>query len=411
MNRLREIHLSGKAFRNAQVRRTPRLPKMVDAPADAGPALRRQKVLVVGLGSVGLPAALDLSRLGVHTLALVDPGRFKDESVATHPILPADVHKSKAAYAGFKCKLVSPDTRVLVAHAPLQDLLPVDLLGFDLCLVATDNLHAEVAAGELCMKLGLFMIHAAVYGPAMTAQVRCFGNRDGHGPCPACAYSSTEWKDHDAEATFSCSGAPAPAAPPGRRPTMSFSALCSLAANVAVIQAVRRMVGAGKPMDDTLVQYNLLNHDSSRSPLTRNPACRIKHVGCRPVEMGRPLTRVSPEDLLRLIPGGRSAALHHYTIRVDNLSFVDEAACPGCGWTGSVNRFCATNPLSQYCTGCGRRLVTGPVNTFAAVPAKTLGALIKEPFSVLCPVRFRSVTISNDQTSWLFHIKEATHAA
>ncbi len=183
-----------------------RLPKFVGGPVDAAPKLNALRVFIVGVGSVGGRIAIHLARLGIARLWLVDPKRFKPESMLTHDIESRDVGKSKALTTARRCKAISPATRVFAFDGVVEEL-PLDAFaGADLVVLATDNLAAEIEVGQRCVHAGKPLVQASVHGDTLTAQVRVFGNADGQGPCPACGFGNVEWRMLNEQVRFSCDG-------------------------------------------------------------------------------------------------------------------------------------------------------------------------------------------------------------
>jgi molybdopterin/thiamine biosynthesis adenylyltransferase len=183
-----------------------RLPNFIGGPTDAVARLRALTIFIVGVGSVGGRIAVHLARLGVAMLCLVDPKRFKPESVLTHDIEPREVDKFKALTSARRCKAISPATRVFAFNGPAEDL-PLDAFAdANLVVLATDNLAAEIEVGQRCVRLGKPLVQASVHGDTLTAQVRVFGNADGQGPCPVCGFGAVEWQMLNEHVRFSCDG-------------------------------------------------------------------------------------------------------------------------------------------------------------------------------------------------------------
>jgi len=190
----------------APVDPTARLPKFVGGPADAMAKLQTLKIFVVGVGSVGGRIAIHLARLGVAMLWLLDPKRYKSESILTHDLEPRDVGKSKAWTTGGRCKAISPTTRIYAFSGRAEDLPMEAFADADFVVLATDNLAVEIEVGQRCVRLGKPLLQASVHGDTLTAQVRVFGNAEGHGPCPACGFGAVEWQMLNEQVRFSCDG-------------------------------------------------------------------------------------------------------------------------------------------------------------------------------------------------------------
>ena len=122
--------------------------------------------------------ALHLARLRIAELWLVDPQQFcKAESLLTHPISEIS-RQPKVTVTARRCKKISPSTRVFSFVGRVQDLLLDALANVHLWVMATDNLAAEIEVGRRCLHLGRRLVHAALFGEGMVAQVRVFANTD-----------------------------------------------------------------------------------------------------------------------------------------------------------------------------------------------------------------------------------------
>ena len=146
--------------------------------------IREGRVLVVGLGGLGCPAASYLAGAGVGHLTLVDP-----DLVAAHNLhrqvlyTGADVDKPKAEVAR---------RRLLALDAGLDiDVRPISLdarnaaglvAGHDVVLDCTDDLEAKLAVAAACRDAKVPLVHGAaagwegivaVFDPPATPCYRC----------------------------------------------------------------------------------------------------------------------------------------------------------------------------------------------------------------------------------------------
>src|SRR5205823_5471756 len=99
-------------------------------------------------GAVGREVAVHLARLQPAALWLCDRGRYKVESLLTQAIAPQDIGAAKASNTGRLCKAISPRTAVFAYDGAVEDLPATAFADVDLIALATDNLAAEVAAGQ-----------------------------------------------------------------------------------------------------------------------------------------------------------------------------------------------------------------------------------------------------------------------
>jgi len=354
-----------------------RLPELIGCRVDAASTIGSLNVGVIAVGSVGRNIAIHLARLGVATIWIVDRGRFKRESLLTQSIAPEDIPQRKASNAARLCKRISPRTRVFAYDGPVEAIDAVALADADVALLSTDNLAAEVEVGQRCLNLGVPLIHAAVHGDTLVAQVRVFGNFTGDGPCPVCAFGETEWLHLNAQTSYSCEGG----SPAGAEirvegpPTRSIASLCSLAADVAVIQILRRALGLGEPVDDTLVEYCGFTHKTVVSRLARNPGCPCNHGRWRAVSLRRPLAQSTLRELA-VAAGARAPERAAFT--AGDSRFVETGACRR-GHAQPVRRFVAPEQDLGSCPECAAPLSAGAFTSHASVAASRLGALLDRP--------------------------------
>jgi molybdopterin/thiamine biosynthesis adenylyltransferase len=351
-----------------------RLPAFLGSHGDPGPALDALKVVVVGAGSVGRPVAIDLARQQIDTLWVIDRGHYKAESLLTQPIRPDEVSLPKASSTARLCKAISPRTSVLALDGPVQALDEAALADADAWVLATDNLAAEIDVGQRCLHLGRPLFHAAVHGDTLTAQVRCFGNAGADGPCPACTFGRAEWAFLNRETVFSCEGGlnGETRSTTTSAPTMSVSFLCSTAANLALVQLFRHVLGLGRPVADTLVESCGYTHRSVVMPLTRNPDCPCEHVRWERATAPRAMTECSLRDLADA--AGLPAAATSFT--VGGLSFAEVGICETCGHHQPAKRFVAADRHAGDCAACGARMQAHPFYCHRPAPAVTLRTVL-----------------------------------
>lgn len=369
------------------------------AAAVSGPRLSAFSLLVVGLGGVGRPAALHLARLSPRALWLVDPDRYTAENLASQAIGPPDVGTPKASTTARLAKAVSPATRVLAYDGRWEDLDPADLLPADGILLAGDNLSLEGELGRLCLRLGKPLVSGSVHGGSLTATARVYGNTArGATACPMCAYTRGDWEHLRRETRFSCADygrmdAPTIAAPP----TGSPSFLCSIAADLAVVQLVRHLLGLGKPVVDTELEYNAFTHKTLVTPLARNPVCPSDHAAWRVLRPTRPLASAPLRDLLAAAGAGGAADA---TVTVGKLAFAESGRCRA-GHLARLRRFVDPWAAAGSCATCGAPNAPDPFTTHRPAPVALFGPDLDRPLGELCDGAPAWVAVAaGGETTW-----------
>lgn len=228
---------------------------------EIGEAGQRQllnaRVLLLGAGGLGSPAALYLALAGVGTLGLVDHD-VVDESNLQRQVLhtPGRVGQSKLASA----------RQTLMSYAPELDLVEYEehldssnveriFAGWDVIVDGTDNFPTRYLVNDACVLLKLPCVHGSIY--RFEGQVTVFDPSRG-GPCYRCLY-------------------PEPP-PPELSPSCAEAGVLGLLPGVIgllqAIEAVKLVVGIGEPLIGRLLAYDALAGTFRELRQRPDPACR-----------------------------------------------------------------------------------------------------------------------------------------
>jgi molybdopterin/thiamine biosynthesis adenylyltransferase len=383
MNRpsaFREIRSPRQRAVPVRVARAERLPRFLGVQCDVGAALDKLRAAVFGCGSVGERIAVHLARLQAWVLWLVDPKSFQPASLLTTDVGSPAIGKPKVSVTGQRCKDISSATSVRAFMGAVQEVPLGELAGVDVLFLATDNLAAEVAAGQLARRLGRPLIQAAVHGDTLVAQVRTFGNQRADGPCPACGFSVAEWKQLQEQARFSCEGPVQGSASAEGQSTMSLSSLCSTAADLALNQALRFLLRLGKPVEDTQIEYCGYTNQMVTSPLRFNPECRCEHQLCTRVPASQPLAECSLQGVAGLAGLRLDGAPVVFTVA--ELCWVEAGVC-GCSEPRLIRRFVRPGQKPPRCVKCRAPIQLLPFYMHRPVAASLLGDALATPLRQL----------------------------
>jgi len=127
--------------------------------------LATARVLVVGVGGLGCPAALYLAGAGVGRLALVDPGKIELSNLHRQILFtPADIGAPKALAAAARLRLHNPAIEVL-AHETAFNASNARALvaGYDIVIDGTDNFATRFLIHDACRAAGRPLVSAAVH--------------------------------------------------------------------------------------------------------------------------------------------------------------------------------------------------------------------------------------------------------
>jgi molybdopterin/thiamine biosynthesis adenylyltransferase len=172
------------------------------SPAEGALARRaRARVLVVGVGGLGSPAAIALARAGVGTIGLLD-NDIVEESNLHRQILfgEADVGRDKAEAAASRAAAFAKGNTKIVAYPTrlLPDNAVALVWGYDVVLEGSDNFATKFLTADACMLAGVPVVHAAAvrWHGTVLAVAR------GGTPCYRCLFEDvpTEGAESCAEA-------------------------------------------------------------------------------------------------------------------------------------------------------------------------------------------------------------------
>lgn len=369
-----------------------RLPAFDGMSAGAPEVLAKIDITVIGDGAVGGAAAEMVARLRVGTLRNIDPGAFKPQSLLTHfGVMPQDVGIPKAIAIGERCKRISPGTRVLVHTGGIESVPPAALADTDLVLLATDNLPAEVAAGQLCASLAKPLIQMSVDGTTLVAQVRVLLNRGG-GACPRCLYGSIEEEHLRSGSRFSCDGLIRAAA----QPTMSVSPLCAMAASMGILLGLRHILRLGRPLDDALHEFCGYTSRSCESALTRRPDCPQDHTPWTTVRLERSLADTRPAELAAFC----GVDLGSLDFEFEGIRFAESGICSA-GHFVRINEPVNGQAHRRACPACGAAVEVPRMSMHDQVPGSMLESFGGLPIARVLPAEPRWAIARSDRSTSL----------
>ena len=127
--------------------------------------LLASKVVIVGCGGLGNPAAAYLAGAGVGHLTLVDGDRPAVSNLHRQPFLAVSGDRSKAALLADHCRSLNPGTRVSAVSDYLGPNNVKDIVGgADLVLDGTDDATTKHLLSDACHLLGIPLVYAAAQG-------------------------------------------------------------------------------------------------------------------------------------------------------------------------------------------------------------------------------------------------------
>ncbi len=219
--------------------------------------LKRSRVLVVGAGGLGSPAALYLAAAGVGTLGLVDDD-VVDLSNLQRQVLhgTAAVGTPKLASAAARLHDANPEVALRLHEARLTAANALDVLeGYDVVVDGSDNFPTRYLTNDACALLGRPNVYGAIH--RFEGQVSVFWA--GRGPCYRCLYRE-----------------PPPAGlVPSCEESGVLGVLPGIVGTLQALEALKLVLGIGAPLVGRLLVFDALALRFREVEVGRDPACPL----------------------------------------------------------------------------------------------------------------------------------------
>ena len=219
--------------------------------------IRASRILLIGAGGLGAPAALYLAAAGVGTIGLIDDDDVDVSNLQRQVIhATAAVGRPKVDSAAEAIRALNPDVEVVAHRTRLTADNARDLLGgWDVVIDGTDNFPTRYLVNDAAVMLGLPLVHGAVLG--FNGQVGVFDAR--RGPCYRCLHPAPP----PAGSVPSCAEAGVLGVLPGIIGTMQAA------------EALKLVIGGGQPLLGRLAMLDAWGAHLREIPVAKTPACPV----------------------------------------------------------------------------------------------------------------------------------------
>jgi molybdopterin/thiamine biosynthesis adenylyltransferase/rhodanese-related sulfurtransferase/molybdopterin converting factor small subunit len=286
---------------NDEVGRYSRHLIMPEVGVDGQRRLKNARVLCVGAGGLGSPAALYLAAAGIGTLGIVDFDAV-DSSNLQRQILysTGDVGRPKLASARERLTALNPEVKVVTHDAALTAANALDIFRqYDVVLDGTDNFATRYLVNDACVLLGKPNAYGSIF--RFEGQASVFATKGG--PCYRCLY-------------------PEPP-PPGLVPSCAeggvLGVLPGVIGTIQATETIKLILGGSEPLVGRLLLYDAWRMRFRELKLRRDPACPV----CGDEPSIREL--IDYEQFCGVAPAQRAAASAtalpaHLQVNVDSLA-------------------------------------------------------------------------------------------
>ena len=229
------------AFTNEQLERYSRHIILKEIGVKGQKKLTASKVLIIGAGGLGAPAALYLAAAGVGTIGIVDADVVDLSNLQRQVIhTTEDIGKKKVDSAAETMRQINPDVTVNTYHQFVTGDNILDLIeGYDFILDGTDNFPAKFLINDACVMAGKPFSHAGIirFKGQLTTVI------PGESPCYRCIFKDPPPKD----------------AVPTCRQAGVIGAMGGVIGSLQAMEAIKYITGAGELLTGYLLTFDALS--------------------------------------------------------------------------------------------------------------------------------------------------------
>lgn len=246
------------AFSNEQLERYSRHIILKEIGVKGQKKLLNAKVLIIGAGGLGAPAAMYLAAAGVGTIGIADADEV-DLSNLQRQIIHAteDVGKPKVQSAKETMNKMNPDVTVNTYHEFVSSENIMELInGYDFIIDGTDNFPAKFLINDACVMAKKPFSHAGIIrfkGQLMTYV-------PGEGPCYRCVFENPPPKD----------------AVPTCKQAGVIGAMGGVIGSLQAMEAIKYITGTGELLTGCLLTFDAIKMEFRKIKLPkRNGKCAV----------------------------------------------------------------------------------------------------------------------------------------
>jgi len=204
--------------------------------------LKKSKVLIVGLGGLGCPAADYLSRAGVGTIGLIDHDKINLSNIHRQSIFTAsDIKKFKVDVVKQRIKKINSHVKIKSFKTKIDDFnIKKIIRSFDIIIDGTDNFSSKFLINKFSKILKKVFISGSI------------GKFDGHifgfnfsKKTKPCLESFYQGMPDENIATCEEDGV--------------IGTVAGIVGNIQANEAIKYILGAGRCLNGKVLIINLLN--------------------------------------------------------------------------------------------------------------------------------------------------------
>jgi molybdopterin/thiamine biosynthesis adenylyltransferase len=226
--------------------------------------IRQARVLIVGAGGLGSPAALYLAAAGIGTLGLVDNDTVSLSNLQRQILFrTSDIGRPKVEAGGEALKALNPGVQIEPHNMRINAANVMELIaGYDVIVDGSDNFATRFLLNDACFFAKKTLVSAAV--TEFEGQLATYKGHVSGCPCYRCLFAAPP--------------------PPGTVPNCSETGVLGAAAGVMGalqgLEVLKEVADLGTGLSGKILSYKALTAEFRTARLPKDPGCPL--CGARP---------------------------------------------------------------------------------------------------------------------------------
>jgi molybdopterin/thiamine biosynthesis adenylyltransferase len=218
-------------------------------------ALKKARVLIVGMGGLGSPVGLYLAAAGVGQLVLADFDALDVTNLQRQiTYTSADIGQPKASVARSRLLAINPEIQVRSVVRKLEGaVLSMEVDQADVILDCSDNLATRYQVSEACVRAAKPLVSGAAVG--FDGQLMVFDHRQSEQPCYHCLFPKAE----EVQLNCATSGVLGP--------------IVGTIGSLQALEAIKLLTGIESPQRGRFSSFDGRSLDWFHMKMARNPNC------------------------------------------------------------------------------------------------------------------------------------------
>lgn len=220
--------------------------------------LKSSSVLCIGAGGLGSPIALYLAAAGVGKIGIVDDDKVEASNLQRQIIHGESwIGKSKLESAKARLLETNPHTQVVTINARFNAANAMEIAkDYDVIIDGTDNFPTRYLSNDVSFLLKKPNVYGSIF--RFEGQMSVFAPHLG-GPCYRCMLPEP----------------PDPGSVPSCAEAGVLGVLPGIIGSLQAMEAIKLLLGAGKPPLGKLTHYDALNTEFRTFNLKKDPQCPL----------------------------------------------------------------------------------------------------------------------------------------